>query len=330
MRRTPSVTSRGGSGYQSPSLQSLVKSFINKVSRGTQTDCDDNFDQISIASLASGFSTAATDLTRSRLKLFLNDRTIGSSVSTADDSEFVEELQKLRDEIDGRFFGKLASGEVPFDLDDNVDNVSEKRSTYEAQFGHVPITCEVGVETERVELHESTTQTDVVENKPSVLVNSSDKSEVVKKDLTDASTLTENETETVKVNGDVPVANGQVPITTDSSPNHEPEGEETSSSSTKKNAESSSFRIPFISGLLGSWSQDESSSQSTVLEVKPSPERAEVETQTELSHSPLCTQCRKPNDSLAPSDPEDSIRIVCDQSSDNQPIIKCEFLISVC
>ncbi|XP_075679133.1 uncharacterized protein LOC113799781 isoform X3 [Dermatophagoides pteronyssinus] len=108
LRRLPSNTVSGTNSRYVPqqSLQSLVKSFINKVSRGTQTDCDDNddFDQLSIASLTSGFSAFENDFTRSRLKLFLNDSQFNDkSNNNIDEAEFVEELQKLRDQIDGRF-----------------------------------------------------------------------------------------------------------------------------------------------------------------------------------------------------------------------------------
>ncbi|UXI21136.1 hypothetical protein NH340_JMT07079 [Sarcoptes scabiei] len=86
------------------SIQNLVKSFINKVSRGTQTDFDDNFDQISIASFASGLSGLDSDhLSRSRLKLFLNEDSSLLGTSNETDHEFIEELQKLRDQIDDRF-----------------------------------------------------------------------------------------------------------------------------------------------------------------------------------------------------------------------------------
>ncbi|KAH7636551.1 uncharacterized protein LOC124498616 isoform X2 [Dermatophagoides farinae] len=125
LRRVPSGTNTtvGGTGRFIPqqSLQSLVKSFINKVSRGTQTDWDNNNDndfddQISIASLTSGFSAFENEnFTRSRLKLFLNDsqyqNNINDDKNNIDETEFVEELQKLRDQIDGRFKFSFSSSQ---------------------------------------------------------------------------------------------------------------------------------------------------------------------------------------------------------------------------
>ena len=143
---------RNNSGYIShgPSIQSLVKSFINKVSRGTQTDCDDNFDQMSIASMTSGFSALATDLTRSRLNLFLNDK---STASTFDDNEFVEELQKLRDQIDTRF-----------GLDYTENEFADMTSTSVSRQGSLKRkgkqTCEQFVETNRLITEDAGIQTD--------------------------------------------------------------------------------------------------------------------------------------------------------------------------
>lgn len=129
-----------------PSLQSLVKSFINRVSRGTQTDCDDNFDLVSIASVTSGFSAIASDLSQSRLKLFLNDghqnqlnssstrQTKSYASSQVDDNEFVEELQKLRDEINGEFGGQVSEKYTTnqFDMEDLSEEPVSVQSQKEA------------------------------------------------------------------------------------------------------------------------------------------------------------------------------------------------------
>lgn len=104
-----------------PSIQSLISSFINKVSRGTQTDCDDNFDQLSIASAATGFSTFANDLTKSRIKMFLNDQMTGNHL---DETDFVDELSKLRYEINGQF------GQKNEDLE-SLDDRQSLASQYE-------------------------------------------------------------------------------------------------------------------------------------------------------------------------------------------------------
>lgn len=147
------LRNRTGFISNGPSLQSLVKSFINKVSRGTQTDCDDNFDVVSIASMTSGFSAFASDLTRSRLNMFLNDK---SSVSNADDSEFVEELQKLRDQIDTRFGVDFTENEFNM-MEIDATSVSRQESVKRSK---VKQTTNQAVETENLETEESTTQTD--------------------------------------------------------------------------------------------------------------------------------------------------------------------------
>lgn len=152
-----SFRSRSRPGFLShgPSLQSLVQSFINKVSRGTQTDCDDNFDQVSIASAATGFSRIANDLTKSRIKMFLNDKT-----TIENDNEFADELHKLRYEINDQFGGDRD------DLDsvnfDKHSTVSTERFDAELDFkGRKIEKHDKGTETERPELKIGETQTEV-------------------------------------------------------------------------------------------------------------------------------------------------------------------------
>lgn len=175
LRRTPSFN-RPGFMSRGPSLQSLVKSFINRVSRGTQTDSDDNdFDQVSIASVNSGFSAVAGDLTRSRLKLFLNDnqpRHIKSYASSQVDNEsFLEELQNLRDEIHGEFGSEPEPvyTDNQFEIDELAEEsesvsvyVTEKESSRESQAAvHKVLTCDREAETDAIDAKDCTTQTEV-------------------------------------------------------------------------------------------------------------------------------------------------------------------------
>ncbi|KAH9405553.1 hypothetical protein TYRP_001407 [Tyrophagus putrescentiae] len=184
-----------------PSLQSLVKSFINRVSRGTQTDCDDNFDLVSIASVTSGFSAIASDLSQSRLKLFLNDgaqspnhhlhhqqqqqlhsgnstrQTKSYASSQVDDNEFVEELQKLRDEINGEFGSDQQQTSEQYtanqfdmeDLSEEPLSVLEKQSESEqfsekvsARLAAAPkvVTIDAEMITDAVQTRDSYTQTE--------------------------------------------------------------------------------------------------------------------------------------------------------------------------
>lgn len=138
-----SFRSRNRPGYLShgPSLQSLVQSFINKVSRGTQTDCEDNFDQVSIASAATGFSTVANDLTKSRIKMFLNDKT-----TIENDNEFVDELHKLRFEINDQFGGDHEDLESV--------NFDKHSSASTEQFD-----TELNFKSSKIEKHDKTTET---------------------------------------------------------------------------------------------------------------------------------------------------------------------------
>lgn len=165
-----------------PSLQSLVKSFINRVSRGTQTDCDDSFDfdKVSIASVTSGFSAIANDLSQSRLKLFLNDghqnnnhkirQTKSYASSQVDDNEFVEELQKLRDEINGEFGDQVSEQYTAnqFDMEDLSEEPTSVQSQKEAFSLLVPSKARTFVDaqmtTDILLTRDSYTQTDQPKN----------------------------------------------------------------------------------------------------------------------------------------------------------------------
>lgn len=163
--RTRSINNRGFMS-RGPSLQSLVKSFINRVSRGTQTDSDD-FDTISIASMASGFSAIANDLTQSRLRLYLNDNHTNQSKSYAsshvDDNEFVEELQKLRDEINGEFGTEPAYTVNQFEIEEESEpqSVCEKKGYRKADAATSKvITCDRNTETNVPSRQDNSTQTE--------------------------------------------------------------------------------------------------------------------------------------------------------------------------
>lgn len=153
---------------QGQSLQALAKLFINKVSRGTQTDCDDNFDQLSIASLATGYSQIENQLSRSRLKLFLNDQV--ENKKEYDENEFVEELQKLRDQIDDQFkygFSSQANSReisqcpTPKEYaDDGMISLDIDRNL--ADFGNISATRTQATETEPMLTEDKTTQVDLI------------------------------------------------------------------------------------------------------------------------------------------------------------------------